>query len=81
LIWLDIKHSNGDFSTWDFLKSQYDSFKDEPVLPEPKIRGRDLLALGIPPGPEMGKLLAELYDAQLEGCFDEAWARIRKGDS
>ncbi|MCL2104350.1 MAG: CCA tRNA nucleotidyltransferase [Kiritimatiellaeota bacterium] len=76
LVRLDIKHSNGDFSTWDFLKSQYDAFTDEPVLPEPKIRGRDLLALGIPPGPPMGKLLAELYDAQLEGRFDEAWAHF-----
>jgi poly(A) polymerase len=76
LVWLDIKHSNGDFSTWEFLKSQHDAFKDEPILPEPKIRGRDLIALGIPPGLKMGKLLAKLYDAQLEGCFDEAWERI-----
>jgi len=78
LMRLDIQHSNGEFSTWAFLKSQYDAFTDEPVLPEPKIRGRDLLALGIPPGPPMGKLLAELYDAQLEGRLDEALARIGK---
>ena len=78
LVRLDITHSNGDFSTWDFLKSSFDAFTDEPVLPEPKIRGRDLLALGFKPGPRMGKLLAELYDAQLEGRLDEAMAKIRK---
>ena len=76
LVRLDIKFSNGDFSTWDFLKSQYEAFTDEPVLPEPKIHGRDLLALGIPPGPKMGTLLRKLYDAQLEGRLDEELGKI-----
>jgi len=38
-------------------------------LPEPLVHGRDLVAWGVPPGPEVGKLLNELYDAQLEGRF------------
>ena len=77
LMRLDTTHSNGDFSTWDFLKTQYDAFTDEPVLPDPRIRGRDLQALGIPPGPAMGKLLAELYDAQLEGRLEEEMGKLK----
>lgn len=67
LMRLDLLHSNSDFSTWHFLKEAFESFKSEPVLPEPLVRGRDLLSWGVPPGPEMGALLTELYDAQLEG--------------
>ena len=69
LMRLDILHSNKDFSTWRFLKEAFESFNAEPVLPEPLVRGRDLRAWGVPPGPEMGALLNELYDAQLEGHF------------
>lgn len=36
----------------------------------PIIRGRDLLPLGLEPGPTIGRLLSELYEAQLDGCFD-----------
>ncbi len=71
LMWLDIHHSNKDFSTWQFLKSSHDAFIHEPILPEPLIRGRDLVARGITPGPEMGKLLEKLYDAQLEGRLEQ----------
>lgn len=35
--------------------------------PPPLIHGRDLLALGMAPGPEIGALLQELYDRQLSG--------------
>ena len=67
LMRVDILHSNGDFTTWCYLKEAFEAFKSEPVLPEPLVHGRDLLLWGGAPGPEMGKLLSELYDAQLEG--------------
>jgi poly(A) polymerase len=72
LMRLDILHSNSDFSTWLFLKDAFESFKAEPVLPEPLVRGRDLLAWGVKPGPELGDLLNALYDAQLEGWVTSA---------
>jgi poly(A) polymerase len=78
LMWLDIHHSNKDFSTWEFLRDQYHSYITEPILPEPLIRGRDLLARGFPAGPAMGPLLNDLYDAQLEGRLDEALAALDK---
>jgi tRNA nucleotidyltransferase (CCA-adding enzyme) len=33
------------------------------------VMGRDLIALGVEPGPNMGRLLKDLYEAQLNGDF------------
>jgi tRNA nucleotidyltransferase (CCA-adding enzyme) len=49
-------------------------FKDlkleHPETLDPKVKGRHLIPLGIAPGPEMGKLLDKIYNAQLEGKFE-----------
>jgi tRNA nucleotidyltransferase (CCA-adding enzyme) len=37
--------------------------------PAPLVLGRHLLALGVPPGPEMGALLKEIYERQLDGLI------------
>ena len=39
--------------------------------PGPILRGRHLVALGVPPGPGMGKLLAEVYERQLDGLVTD----------
>jgi tRNA nucleotidyltransferase (CCA-adding enzyme) len=44
------------------------------------VMGRHLLELGVPPGPEMGRLLDDCYEAQLDGLFtslDEGLAYAR----
>jgi tRNA nucleotidyltransferase (CCA-adding enzyme) len=49
--------------------------------PEPILKGRDLLALGMPPGPEVGRVLKAVYERQLDGAvtnLDEARAEARK---
>ncbi|MCA9471999.1 MAG: HD domain-containing protein [Nitrospirales bacterium] len=38
--------------------------------PKPLLMGRHLLAMKVPPGPMMGKLLRAAFDAQLEGEFE-----------
>ena len=46
----------------------------------PLVLGRHLLALGVPPGPRMGRLLDALYERQLDGGFatlDEGLAIAR----
>jgi len=35
--------------------------------PEPLLKGRDLLALGLPPGPRVGEVLRAVYEKQLDG--------------
>jgi poly(A) polymerase len=42
------------------------------LLPEPLINGRELIALGMTPGPALGKLLNEIRDRQLEGELTSA---------
>ncbi|MGQ9547010.1 MAG: CCA tRNA nucleotidyltransferase [Roseiflexus sp.] len=37
--------------------------------PAPLVRGRDLMAAGIAPGPRLGVLLRRAYEAQLDGAF------------
>ncbi len=36
--------------------------------PEPILRGRDLLAVGLAPGPELGRILGAVYERQLDGA-------------
>jgi len=37
---------------------------------KPIVMGRDLIKLGVPPGPDMGRLLKKLYKGQLDGLFE-----------
>jgi tRNA nucleotidyltransferase (CCA-adding enzyme) len=49
--------------------------------PEPLLRGRDLLALGLEPGPRIGATLAAVYERQLDGAVTtsaEALAEARR---
>ena len=53
--------------------------------PEPLLRGRDLLELGLEPGPLMGEVLRTVYEKQLDGTVttldearEEAARRIQK---
>jgi tRNA nucleotidyltransferase (CCA-adding enzyme) len=36
--------------------------------PEPLLRGRDVLALGVRPGPEVGRVIRAVYERQLDGA-------------
>jgi tRNA nucleotidyltransferase (CCA-adding enzyme) len=37
------------------------------AAPEPLLMGRHLLALGVRPGPQMGIILRQVYERQLDG--------------
>jgi tRNA nucleotidyltransferase (CCA-adding enzyme) len=41
----------------------------ERQAPAPLVMGRHLIELGVPPGPAMGRLLDDCYEAQLDGLF------------
>jgi tRNA nucleotidyltransferase (CCA-adding enzyme) len=53
---------------WLFKK--FDDLRVNRETIKPLVMGRDLLKLGIPPGPEMGKLLKKLYKLQLDNGFE-----------
>jgi tRNA nucleotidyltransferase (CCA-adding enzyme) len=53
----------------------------EHAPPRPLLMGRHLLELGVEPGPEMGRILAAIYELQLEGrvtTLEEAKAAARQ---
>jgi tRNA nucleotidyltransferase (CCA-adding enzyme) len=56
----------------------------EAQAPAALVMGRHLMAMGVQPGPQMGRLLHECYEAQLDGTFSSlseglAFARQRLG--
>lgn len=49
--------------------------------PEPILKGRDVVALGVPPGPQVGRILRAVYERQLDGqitTLDEALAEAKR---
>jgi tRNA nucleotidyltransferase (CCA-adding enzyme) len=74
--------SPGQFSTepmdWFLRRAQELDVARRP--PEPILKGRDLLALGLSPGPEIGRVLKAVYERQLDGAvtnLDEALAEAQ----
>ena len=66
---LDCTGSHGQLDKHTFLLKKAEEMKDEPTLPERWVSGKDLIQMGIQPGPRIGDLLKTAYDAQLEERF------------
>ncbi len=64
---LDCSASHDMLDNYDFLKAAQEEMANEPILPPPWLSGRDVMAMGVPEGPQIGKWLRIAYDAQLEG--------------
>jgi poly(A) polymerase len=76
----DCMASHGDVSNYEFLRLKQKEIPVNEVKPPPLITGRDLIDIGLKPGPVFGKILAAVYDAQLEGKVTtkkdgDSWAR------
>jgi len=52
---------------WFLAKKEEYQINRESI--KPLLQGRDLIPLGVPPGPEMGRYLKKLYELQLDGGF------------
>ncbi len=82
---LDQVHSCGIGDAWEFAKAEYEKIAATPELPARWVTGDDLIAMGVPPGVGMGRLLAEAFDRQLEGLAKDRaelldWVRVRAAD-
>jgi poly(A) polymerase len=64
---IDALSSNGDLGYYRFCKERLVELKDEEIRPEPLLRGGDLIALGLKPGPIFTDILRQAEDAQLGG--------------
>jgi poly(A) polymerase len=66
---------------YEFLLRKRDEFANQPIIPPPLMRGNDLIALGLKPGPKFGEILEAVETRQLEGSLrtrDEAFAWVRQ---
>src|SRR5262249_24905776 len=51
---------------YEFLLRKREEFANEPIIPPPLVRGDDLIALGLKPGPKFGEILEAVETRQLE---------------
>lgn len=51
------------------VREQIARYRAGPAAVRPRLTGADLQALGVPPGPALGRLLATLRDARLDGLL------------
>ncbi|HEY2615603.1 MAG TPA: CCA tRNA nucleotidyltransferase [Chthoniobacterales bacterium] len=66
---VDCASSHQMMENYDFLLEKREEFANEPIIPAPLVRGDDLLALGLKPGPKIGEILETVETRQLEGAF------------
>ena len=72
---VDCESSHRILDNYEFLLRKRDEFANEPIIPPPLVRGDDLIALGLKPGPKFGEILEVVETRQLEGTLktrDEA---------
>ena len=62
---LDCLGSHGNLEHYEFLLAQAEELKKKPAIRPPLLTGRDLIKLGLKPGPAMGALLDEIREKQL----------------
>jgi len=79
---LDCLGSHGDLGHYNFLVEQEAELNRKPALRPPLLTGKDLIELGMKPGPELGALLDEIREKQLQDELETAddarnWAKAR----
>jgi poly(A) polymerase len=81
---IDALSSNGDLQYYRFCKERLGELREEEIRPAPLVRGHDLIALGLTPGPIFADILRQVEDAQLGGEFTSreqalAWVQRHYG--
>ena len=66
---VDCASSHGLLDNYEFLVGKREEFANEPIIPLPLVRGEDLIALGLKPGPKFGEILEAAETRQLEGAL------------
>ena len=59
-----------DCSAMDWFLDRARELGVQHAPPEPLVKGRHLLALGVAPGPRVGQILKQIYERQLDGSIE-----------
>jgi len=73
---VDCASSNGFTDNYLFLQAQATAFAAEPLIPAPWVTGRDLIHLGLAPGPRFKQILEAIQTEQLEGKITSRQAAL-----
>ena len=68
---VDCASSHRMMDNYEFLLRKREEFANEPIIPPPLVRGDDLIALGMKPGPKFGEILEAVETKQLEGALKD----------
>jgi poly(A) polymerase len=77
---VDCASSHAMLDNYEFLLKKKEEFANEPIIPPPLVRGDDLIAMGMKPGPKFGEILEAVETRQLEGALkdrEEALAWVK----
>jgi poly(A) polymerase len=77
---VDCASSHQMMDNYEFLLRKREEFANEPIIPPPLVRGDDLIAFGMKPGPTFGEILEAVETKQLEGALESrehalAWVK------
>jgi poly(A) polymerase len=80
LVRMDALSSSGNLQPYEFCWRKLEEFAREGIKPPRLLSGRDLIKLGLTPGPRFREILTALEEAQLEGQLSSreealAWAK------
>ena len=68
---VDCASSHRMMGNYEFLLRKREEFANEPIIPPPLVRGDDLIAMGMKPGPKFGEILEAVETRQLEGALKD----------
>ncbi|MBV9618667.1 MAG: CCA tRNA nucleotidyltransferase [Verrucomicrobia bacterium] len=68
---VDCAGSHRMMDNYEFLLRKREEFANEPIIPPPLVRGDDLIAMGMKPGPKFGEVLEAVETRQLEGALKD----------
>jgi poly(A) polymerase len=64
---VDCGSSNGLTDNYDYVRGKAAEFAAQPLIPPPLVTGRDLIEMGLKPGPQFRHILEAIQTEQLEG--------------
>jgi poly(A) polymerase len=73
---VDCASSNGFTDNYEFLQAREAEFAAEPLIPPPLVTGKDLIQIGLQPGPRFKEILEAIQTEQLEGRILEREAAM-----